>query len=146
MFIGETVDKKDLGCLNMTKKSYNILGFILHEVLVTGTVDKTHLLVMSENDVEWPTQCLVQYLVLLPETVKSFEIDLLTDVEIEIKSEIEDSKLKGCSESFNFRKLLLREEKLSAFILTVEDLLTLGFKWSAKLFADKSCFQKWCIE
>ena len=74
----------------------------------------------------------------------------MTDVEIEIESELEDLEIKGCSELFNFTKLLSREEKLSAIILKVEDLLTLGllctFKSSAKLgkelFADKSCFQK----
>ena len=78
----------------------------------------------------------------------------MTDVEIEIESELEDLETKGCSELFNFKKLLSREEKLSAIILNVEDLLTSGllcaFKSSAKLgkalFADKSCFQKWCIE
>ena len=50
----------------------------------------------------------------------------------------------------SFTILLSREEKLSA----IKNLLTLGlsstFKSSAKsgkeLFADKSCFQKWCIE
>ena len=54
----------------------------------------------------------------------------------------------------NFTILLSREEKLSAITSTFENLLTLGlsstFKLSAKLgkelFADKSCFQKWCIE
>ena len=44
--------------------------------------------------------------------------------------------LKGCSELFNFKKLLSKEEKLSAIISKVEYLLTLGllctFK-SAKL-------------
>ena len=33
-------------CLNMKKE------FILYEVLVRTTADKTHLLVMSENDIE----------------------------------------------------------------------------------------------
>ena len=35
------------------KEEYDfLLKFILHEVFVTGTVDKTHLLVISENEVE----------------------------------------------------------------------------------------------
>ena len=39
-------------CLNM-KKGYDFsLEFILYEVLVRTTADKTHLLVMSENDIE----------------------------------------------------------------------------------------------
>ena len=46
---------------------------------------------------------------------------------IEIESELEDLEIKGCSELFNFRKLLSKEEKLSAVISKVEDLLTLGF-------------------
>ena len=78
----------------------------------------------------------------------------MTDVEIEIESELEDLEIKSCSVQFNFWKLLSREEKLSAIILKVEDLLKLGFsctfKSSAKLdkelFADKPCFQKLCIE
>ena len=111
-------------------KKYDFLSkFILHEVLVTGTVDEIHLLVISENKVElftdalpWtPVELARQHLVLLLETVKFWGIDLLTDVEIEIESEI-----KGCLELFNFRKLLSRERNLSAIISKVEDLLTLG--------------------
>ena len=35
------------------KEEYDfLLVFILHEVFVTGTVDKTSLLVISENDIE----------------------------------------------------------------------------------------------
>ena len=35
------------------EKEYDfLLEFILHEVFVTGTVDKTNLLVISENEVE----------------------------------------------------------------------------------------------
>ena len=35
------------------KEEYDfLLEFALHEVLVTGTVDKTHLFVMFENDIE----------------------------------------------------------------------------------------------
>ena len=65
-------------------------------------------------------------------------------------SELEDSEIKGCSELSNFRKLLSKEEKLSAIISKVEYLLTLGllctFK-SAKLSKTfNSCFQKWFIE
>ena len=131
-------------------------------MFVTGTADKTHLFVISENEVElltnvlpWtPVELAKQYLILLLKTVKSRGIDLLTDVEIEIESELEDLEIKGCSDLFNFRKLLTREEKLSAIILKVEDLLTLGFlctfKSSAKsgkeLFVDRSCFQNWYLE
>ena len=40
-------------------KEYDfLLKFILHEVLVTGTVDKIHLLVISENEVELLTNVL----------------------------------------------------------------------------------------
>ena len=49
----------------------------------------------------------------------------MTDVRIEIESELEDLEIKCCSEPFNFRKLLSREEKLSAITLKVKDLLTL---------------------
>ena len=34
------------------KEEYGFLLQLLHEVFVTGTVDKTHLLIISENDVE----------------------------------------------------------------------------------------------
>ena len=41
------------------KKKYDLLlEFILHEVLAKGTVNKTHLLVMPENDVELLTNVL----------------------------------------------------------------------------------------
>ena len=105
------------------KEEYDfLLEFILHEVFVTGTVDKTALLVISENEVElltnvlpWtPVELAKQYLILLLETVKFWGIDLLIDVEIEIESELEDLEIKGCSDPFNFRKLLSGEEKLSA--------------------------------
>ena len=111
-------------------KKYQFLSkFILHEVFVTETVDEIHLLVIYENEVElltnvlpWtPVEPAKQHLILLLETVKFWGIDLLTDVEIEIESEI-----KGCLELFNFRKLLSRERNLSAIISKVEDLLTLG--------------------
>ena len=121
------------------------------------TVDKKDLLVVSENEVELLTNVLPwtrvelvkQHLILLLE--KLWGIDLLKDVEIELESELEDLEIKGCSELFNFRKLLSKEEKLSAIISKVEDLLTLGllctFKSSAELGKTfKSCFQKWCIE
>ena len=49
----------------------------------------------------------------------------MTDVEIEIESELEDLEIKGCSKLFNFRKSMSREETLSAIILNVEDLRTL---------------------
>ena len=111
-------------------KKYKFLSkFILHEVFVTETVDEIHFLVIYENEVElltnvlpWtPVELAKQHLILLLETVKFWGIDLLTDVEIEIESEI-----KGCLELFNFRKLLSRERNLSAIISKVEDLLTLG--------------------
>ena len=68
---------------------------------------------MSENDVElltnvlpWtPVERTKQYLILLLETVKFWVKDLLTDVEIEMKSELEDLEIKGCSGLFNFSKL-----------------------------------------
>ena len=68
----------------------------------------------------------------------------------QIESELEDLETKVYSVLFNLRKLLSREKKLSAFTLTVKDLLIFGFpgrfKSSAKLdrelFTDKSCFQK----
>ena len=83
-------------------------------MFVTGTVDKIHLLVISENEVEllanvlpWTLVAFAkQHLILLLETVKLWAIDLLTDFEIEIESEFEDLEIKGCSELFNFRKLV----------------------------------------
>ena len=33
-----------------------------------------------------------------------------------MESELKDLEIKGCSEMFNFRKSLLKEEKLSAII------------------------------
>ena len=54
MFIWETVDKKDLPVVSQhDKEEYDfLLEFILHEVLFTGTVDKTYLLLTSENEIE----------------------------------------------------------------------------------------------
>ena len=141
-------------------KEHDFLSkFILHEVFVTGTVDEIHLFVIPENEVElltnaWPwapVEFAKQHLILLLETVKFWGIDLLKDVDIETESELEGLETKGCSKLFNFRKLLSKEEKLSAIISKVEDLLTLGllctFKSSAKLGKIfKPCFQKWCIE
>ena len=51
---GGTVDKKDLLVLSEhDKEEYDsLLKFILHEVFVTGTADKTRLLVIPENEVE----------------------------------------------------------------------------------------------
>ena len=127
VFIWET---EDLLVVSEHDKEYDFLSkFILHEVSVTWTEDEILLLVISENGVElltnvlpWtPVEPVKQHLILLLETVKFWGIDLLTDVEIEIESEI-----KGCLELFNFRKLLSREKNLSAIISKVEDLLTLG--------------------
>ena len=60
---------------------------------------------------------------------------------------LEDLETKICSELFNFRKLSSREEKVSAVLLKVEDLLTLGLlytseKFGKTLFAGKSYFRK----
>ena len=127
VFIWET---EDLLVVSEHDKEYDFLSkFILHEVSVTWTEDEVLLLVISENGVElltnvlpWtPVEPVKQHLILLLETVKFWGIDLLTDVKIEIESEI-----KGCLELFNFRKLLSREKNLSAIISKVEDLLTLG--------------------
>ena len=50
----ETVDKKYLLVVSEhDKEEYDsLLKFILHEVFVTGTADKTRLLVTPENEVE----------------------------------------------------------------------------------------------
>ena len=65
-------------------------------MFVTRTVDKTHLFAISENEVElltdvlpWtPVELAKQYLILLLEIEKFWGVDLLTDVEIEIESEL----------------------------------------------------------
>ena len=154
MSIWETVDEKYVLVVPEHNKEYNSLSkFILHDMFVTGTVDHIHLVVISENEVElltnvlpWtPVKLAKQHLILLLEIVKFWGIDLLKDVEIEIASELEDLEIKDCSVLFNFRKLWSKEEKLSAFISEVENLLTLGllctFKSSAELGKTfKSCF------
>ena len=50
----EKLDKKDLLVVSEhDKEEYDfLLEFMLREVFVIGTVDKTHLLVISENEVE----------------------------------------------------------------------------------------------
>ena len=50
----EKLDKKDLLVVSKhDKEEYDfLLEFMLREVFVIGTVDKTHLLVISENEVE----------------------------------------------------------------------------------------------
>ena len=50
---GGTVDKKGLLVLSEhDKEEYDsLLKFILHEVFVTGTADKTRLIVTPENEV-----------------------------------------------------------------------------------------------
>ena len=110
VFIWET---EDLLVVSEHDKEYDFLSkFILHEVSVTWTEDEILLLVISENGVElltnvlpWtPVEPVKQHLILLLETVKFWGIDLLTDVEIEIESELEGSEIKGCSKLFNFRK------------------------------------------
>ena len=86
-------------------KKYKFLSkFILHEVFVTETVDEIHFLVICENEVglltnvlPWtPVDPAKQHLILLLETVKFWGIDLLTDVEIEIESKLQDLEIKGC--------------------------------------------------
>ena len=43
------------------KKEYDfLLNLILHELFVTGTVDKIHLLVISENEVELLANVLIE--------------------------------------------------------------------------------------
>ena len=103
------------------------------------------MLVRSENNIEFLTNALPwtpfgpakQYLTLLLETVKFLGKDILTDVEIEIESEMKGLKIKGCSMRLTFWVISSREENLSAIRLKVEDLLILGFsctfKWSGKL-------------
>ena len=86
------------------EKNDFLLEFILHKVFVRGTVYKTHLLVMSENNIEllanvlpWlPAELAKQYLMLLLETVKFWGIDLLTYVGTEIESVLENLEIKGC--------------------------------------------------
>ena len=50
----EKLQKKDLLVVpEYDKEEYDILlEFIFHEVFVTGTLDKTYLLVISENETE----------------------------------------------------------------------------------------------
>ena len=103
------------------------------------------MLVTSENNKGFLTNALPwtpfepakQYLTLLLETVKLLGKNILADVEIEIESEMEELKIKGCSARCKFWVISSREEKLSAVRLKVEDLLILGFpctfKWSGKL-------------
>ena len=125
MFIWEAVDKKDLPVVSEHDKEYDFLSkCLLHDVFVIGTVHEIHFLVISGNEVEllsnallWtPVELAKQQLILLLETVKFWGIDVLIDVEIEIESELKDLEIKGCSELFNFRKLLSREEKLLAIV------------------------------
>ena len=86
------------------------------KVFAKGTENKTYLLVISKNDylpmsyLELQLNLLSNIFDFTTRNNKLLGIDLLTDVEIEIKSELEDLDIKGCSESFNYRKLLSREE------------------------------------
>ena len=124
VFIWKTIDNT-LVMSEHDKKEYDfLLNLILHEVFVTGTVDKIHLLVISENEVELLSNVLPwtliafakQHVILLLGTVKLWAIDLLTDFEIEIESEFEDLQIKGCSEPFNFRKLVSKGNIISNYI------------------------------
>ena len=108
MLIWETVDRKDLLVVSeYDKKEYGfLLEFILQEVFITGTADKTHDVELLTNVLPWtPVELVKQYLILLLETVKFVGKYFLTDVEIEIESWLEDLEIKGCSVPFNFRKL-----------------------------------------
>ena len=88
------------------------------------------------NVLPWtPFELVKQYLILLQETVRLWGKDLLTGIEIGIESELDDIETKSCSVPFKFWKLLSREEKLSAIILEVEDLLKLGFSCIFKSLA-----------
>ena len=96
----------------MTNNMIFLSKFILPEVIVTETIDKIHLLALSEYEVELLTKVLPwtkvdfvkQHLILLLATVKFWAIDLLTDAEIEAESELEDLEIKDFSELFNFKK------------------------------------------
>ena len=127
-------------------------------------MDEIHLLVILEYEVEllinvspWtPVELVKQHLILLLGTVlgivkiqKNRFSDRCWDRK---RIRIGRFRNKALLRAVNFRKLLSWEEKLSAIILKVEDLLTLGLlctfksaKLGKKLFADKSCFQKWYI-
>ena len=104
MFIWETVDKEDLlEVSEYDKEEYDfLLEFILHEEClllkhIDKRIDKTYLLVTSENNIEFLTNALPwtpfgpakQYLTLLLETVKFLGKDILTDVEIWLLSAIQ---------------------------------------------------------
>ena len=117
MFIWETVDKEDLlEVSEYDKEEYGfLLEFILHEEClllkhIDKTIDKTHLLVRSENNIEFLTNALPwtpfepakQFLTLLLETVKFLGKDILTNVEIEIESEMEELKIKVAQCDTNF--------------------------------------------
>ena len=88
MLIWETVDRKDLLLVSeYDKKEYDfLLEFILQEVFITGTADKTHDVELLTNVLPWtPVELVKQYLILLLETVKFVGKYFLTDVEIEIE-------------------------------------------------------------
>ena len=60
MFIWKTIDNT-LVMSEHDKKEYDfLLNLILHELFVTGTVDKIHLLVISENEVELLANVLIE--------------------------------------------------------------------------------------
>ena len=108
MLIWETVDRKDLLLVSeYDKKEYDfLLEFILQEVFITGTADKTHDVELLTTVLPWtPVELAKQYLILLLETVKFVGKYFLTDIEIEIESWLEDLEIEVCSVSFNFRKL-----------------------------------------
>ena len=73
-------------------------------MFIWETVGKTQF-VISENDVEllaivWPwatVELAKHYIILLPETVKFWGIDLLIDLKIKIESESEDLEIESCS-------------------------------------------------
>ena len=88
MLIWETVDRKDLFfVLEYDKKEYDfLLEFILQEVFITGTSDKTHDAELLTNVLPWtPVELAKQYSILLLETVKFVGKYFLAYVEIEIE-------------------------------------------------------------
>ena len=108
VLIWETVDRKDLLVVSEYDKKEDgfLLEFILQEVFITGTADKTHDVELLTTVLPWtPVELAKQYLILLLETVKFVGKYFLTDIEIEIESWLEDLEIKVCSVSFNFRKL-----------------------------------------
>ena len=60
VFIWKTIDNTLVMSEHDKKEHDFLLNLILHEVFVTGTVDKIHLLVISENEVELLANVLIE--------------------------------------------------------------------------------------